>query len=77
MGVTDLNWKNHSCHAAGSDIFGVKHVYGPARFFPGRLTDGLSERVGEQGRDLLLSRWELLAALSKITSLQPSDVVTD
>src|SRR6056300_69740 len=34
MGVTDLNWKNHSCHAAGSDIFGVKHVYGPARFFP-------------------------------------------
>ena len=35
MGVTDLNWKNHSGHAAGSDIFGVKHVYGPARFFPG------------------------------------------
>ena len=35
MGVTDLNWKNHSGHAVGSDIFGVKHAYGTARFFPG------------------------------------------
>ena len=34
MGVTDLNMKNHSGHAVGSDIFGVQHVYRPARFFP-------------------------------------------
>ena len=34
MGVTDLNMKNHSDHVLSSDIFGVKHVYGPARFFP-------------------------------------------
>ena len=34
MGVTDLNRKTHSGHAVSSDIFGVKHVYRPARFFP-------------------------------------------
>jgi hypothetical protein len=34
MGVADLNMKNHSGHALSSDIFGVKHVYRPARFFP-------------------------------------------
>ena len=34
MGVSDLNMKNDSGHAVDSDIFGVKHVYGPARFFP-------------------------------------------
>jgi hypothetical protein len=35
MGVTDLNRKNHSGHAESSDIFGVKHVYRTACFFPG------------------------------------------
>lgn len=34
MGVPDLNWKNHSDHTVDSDIFGVKHVFGPVRFFP-------------------------------------------
>ena len=35
MGVTDLNRKNHSGHAASSDIFGVMHVYRTVCFFPG------------------------------------------
>ena len=35
MGVTDLNRKSPSGHALNSDIFGVKHVYGPTHFFPG------------------------------------------
>jgi hypothetical protein len=34
-----LNMKNHSGHALSSDIFGVKHVYRPARF--SQVTDHL------------------------------------
>ena len=41
------------------------------------IVDEQPDRAGDQGHDPPFSRWLLLATLSKITSLQPGDAVTD